>query len=184
MSTRSLIAMQIEENQYRTIYCHSDGYLTYNGAMLLDYYNTPEKVKELIDLGSISFLAKKLNPDPSKPHSFNFGERQEDVVVAYGRDRGEKDVEAKNKTLVELNDPNTWAEYIYIFTQDNKWSYFIPGHSYAIRDVETDLNSIYERYGVNRPEDYYGFVDEEIINCLKEENMVTPLEDNSGMEMN
>ena len=23
-----------------------------------------------------------------------------------------------------------------------------------------------------------------IINCLKEENMVTPLEDNSGMEMN
>ena len=102
MSTRSLIAMQIEEDKYRTIYCHSDGYLTYNGAMLLDYYNTPEKVKELIDLGSISFLAKKLNPDPSKPHSFNYDERQEDVVVAYGRDRGEKMLKLKIKPWLNL----------------------------------------------------------------------------------
>ena len=51
MSTRSYIAKQIGDNKYRTIYCHSDGYLTYNGAMLLDHYNSPEKLDELLRLG-------------------------------------------------------------------------------------------------------------------------------------
>ena len=37
MSTRSYIAKQIGDNQFHTIYCHSDGYLTHNGAMLLDH---------------------------------------------------------------------------------------------------------------------------------------------------
>ena len=40
MSTRSFIAKQIGKDAYLTVYCHSDGYLTYNGALLLGCYNT------------------------------------------------------------------------------------------------------------------------------------------------
>ena len=42
MSTRSLICKQIDKNLYEAIYCHSDGYLTYNGAMLIDHYKDEE----------------------------------------------------------------------------------------------------------------------------------------------
>lgn len=55
MSTRSLIAKQIGEDAYLTIYCHSDGYLSYNGAMLIDHYNSEEKIDELIN--SVTYLA-------------------------------------------------------------------------------------------------------------------------------
>ena len=70
MSTRSLIAKQIGEDKFRTIYCHCDGYLEHNGRILLEHYNTVEKLDELLGLGSLSFLAPKINPDTEKPHSF------------------------------------------------------------------------------------------------------------------
>ena len=54
MSTRSYICIENEDKSISGIYCHSDGYLTYNGAMLLDHYSDREKVKELISLGDLS----------------------------------------------------------------------------------------------------------------------------------
>ena len=63
MSTRSYNAEKIDENTYRGVYCHYDGYLEYNGRMLLDHYNTAERVKKLLDLGCISSLHEKLEPD-------------------------------------------------------------------------------------------------------------------------
>lgn len=104
ISTRSYIAKKIGEDEYLTIYCHADGYLTYNGAMLLDHYNTPERVDALLALGDLSTLQEKLEPDPNLPHSFDYNERQEGVTVAYGRDRGETGTEARVATLADLND--------------------------------------------------------------------------------
>lgn len=58
MSTRSRIGMIMEDGTVHSVYCHYDGYLAYNGEILNKYYNTPEKVKELISLGDISSLGK------------------------------------------------------------------------------------------------------------------------------
>lgn len=63
MSTRSYIAEKINENTYRAVYCHYDGYLEYNGRMLLEHYNTEERVKKLLDLGCISSLREKPEPE-------------------------------------------------------------------------------------------------------------------------
>lgn len=168
MSTRSFIAKQIGDDQYRTIYCHSDGYLTYNGAMLVDHYNTPEVVDELLNLGDISSLGERLNPDPSQPHSFDYKQRQDGVTVAYGRDRGDKDIDAQIYSMRKLDDPNNWTAYVYIFTQDNEWKYFRARQSGdGLRDVNNDLESIYNEYGMTRPEGYYGFLTENIANELK-----------------
>lgn len=114
MSTRSFIAKQIGKDAYLTVYCHSDGYLTYNGALLLGCYNTPEQVDELLKLGDLSYLAESLHPNPDYPHSFDYGERQQGVTVAYGRDRGDKDVAARKMTMAQLDDPNNWTAYVYI----------------------------------------------------------------------
>ena len=113
MSTRSFICVEQDDGSYKGVYCHSDGYLTYNGAMLLDHYNSREKASEIIALGDLSLLCEKLYPDPERPHSFDYDSRQEDVTVAYGRDRGEKGTEAREITLEDAKE--SWCEYMYVF---------------------------------------------------------------------
>ena len=38
MSTRSRIAIKQNDGTYKSIYCHSDGYLEHNGYILYNYY--------------------------------------------------------------------------------------------------------------------------------------------------
>ncbi len=155
MSTRSLICKKLDGDKYKSIYCHSDGYLTYNGAMLIDHYLDNDKVEELLNLGNISCLCEKVNPDPSKPHSFDHGERQEDVVVAYGRDRGETGQEAKICTMSTLKGWE-WIDYIYIFNENNEWEYTeYPFNKFE--SVEQGLEKEYKKLGIKRPKDFYGF---------------------------
>lgn len=120
MSTRSYICKELPNGKYKTIYCHSDGYLDHNGVILNEIFNTEEKVDKLLDLGDLSILGVKTEPDKNMEHSFDH--RQRNVCVAYARDRGETDVEAKELTLKEMFN-NTWIEYFYVFTKENKWIY-------------------------------------------------------------
>lgn len=89
MATRSFIRMELPTGEKRSIYCHYDGYPSHNGAILAKYYNTTEKVKELLALGDLSVLGPKPNPNPEFAHSFG-GPKQKDVCVAYHRDRDEE----------------------------------------------------------------------------------------------
>lgn len=115
MSTRSTIAVKTS-NGVDIIYCHFDGYPQHHLPILKAYYNTPEKVKELIALGNLS----SLDASPTCPKGHTFNNAIEGYCVAYGRDRGERGQEAKHYT--------TWAdamkeqqqEYNYIFTE-NGW---------------------------------------------------------------
>lgn len=85
MSTRSTIAIRRLDGSMTKIYCHWDGYIEYNGIMLQKYYNTPDKIEELLKLGSLSSLGIRANPIGE--HSFD--KPEEDTTVAYHRDRGE-----------------------------------------------------------------------------------------------
>ena len=118
MSTRSFISVEQDDGSYKGVYCHSDGYLTYNGAMLLDHYNSGEKADALIALGDLSLLCEKLYPDPDKPHGFDYDKRQPDVTVAYARGPGEKNTEAQIVTPESAL--NSWGEYLYVFCKDGK----------------------------------------------------------------
>ena len=124
MSTRSLICKELPNGKFRTIYCHYDGYLEHNGEILCDVYDTAEKVDKLLDLGDLSQLDIKIEPIKELKHTFD--DKQKGVCVAYGRDRGDTGVEAREfgsfKELFKaVND--FWAEYVYIFTKGNKWVY-------------------------------------------------------------
>ena len=165
MSTRSLICEKIGDDKYKAIYCHSDGYLTYNGAMLIDHYKDRKKIEELLNLGNISCLCEKVNPDPTKPHSFDYSQRQDDVVVAYGRDRGETDQEASFCSLKELKKWG-WIEYIYIFNDKDKWMYAeYPFDDF--KEVQKGLDREYKQLGIKRPKDFYGFWTEATLQAEK-----------------
>jgi hypothetical protein len=124
--------------------------------MLIDHYNTREKVEELIKLGDLSCLEKNINPDPTKPHTFDYENRQDDVCVAYGRDRGESDVDAKIMSLDEMLQ-NGWIEYFYVFTQDNEWKFYDCENLELMKDLQQELDKTYKDMGIKRPDDYYGF---------------------------
>ena len=168
MSTRSYICIENEDKSISGIYCHSDGYLTYNGAMLLDHYSDREKVKELISLGGLSTLLPKLHPDKSKPHSFDYDKRQEDVCVFYGRDRGESGNEAHEVVLEDI-DKDIFIEYVYVFGLDNKWRYFEGGdyQKTGLMFVEDGLNKEYQNLGFKRPKDVYGYFTDKDIEYFK-----------------
>lgn len=116
MATRSFIAKEIGKDKYLSIYCHWDGYVKGNGLILYNNYNNELMVDKLLELGDLSSLAEFLEPNPNEEHTFEHP--QKNVCVAYGRDRGEKNVEAKERTLKEIWD--SWCEYVYIW-KDDEW---------------------------------------------------------------
>ena len=138
MGTRSMIAIQ---NPYskdvRAVYCHWDGYLEHNGAILQKHYAASSKVNNLIALGDISSLRSEIG----EKHAFSRLETPMDdeaydklygnMTTFYGRDRGETGVEFKVfPTLKAAEECYTWSDYFYCFKykksddfQSGEWHY-------------------------------------------------------------
>lgn len=123
MATRSRIGRLNADGTVTSIYCHWDGYNTepYGvGYILRTYYNDANLVDELIRLGDISSLGKKLYPE-TNTHSFDNPEK--DVTLAYRRDRKEKGVGARknHSEKAYLNCKHDWdIEYKYLW-KNGKW---------------------------------------------------------------
>lgn len=125
MSTRSRISIINSNGKVRSIYCHHDGYLDYNGKKLVDFYDNEKVINELLDLGDLSALGN--NPVSDKLYWKNkdpFNNFNEEFCLAY-RDRGETDVDAKEFNSFEdfkQAFPNLQEEYNYVF-MNGKWYY-------------------------------------------------------------
>ena len=121
MGTRSNIGIVNEDASVTAIYCHWDGYPSHNGKTLLNRYNDISIVNQLMLLGDLSSLREKLYPDDSKPHTFQ--NQQEDVCVAYGRDRGDTGSDSRTfEDLGEYEHFGSGVDYQYLF-EDGKWMY-------------------------------------------------------------
>ena len=119
MGTRSAIGYIATEGKVRAKYSHYDGYPAYTGAMLQEHYQEARKIAQMVELGDQSFIAP--NVFPKGEHSFN--KPEEDVIVFYGRDRGESNVDAQEfDTVAEFVDyyASAGAEYFYLHTA-NGW---------------------------------------------------------------
>ena len=120
MATRSTIAIQLENNSIKQVYCHWDGYLSNNGNILVNHYKDSAKVLELINQGSISILDKNINPSKDSKHDFN--NKETDVCVFYSRDR-EEELDIDNFENFEDYTSNVnFEEFNYIF-KDGEWYY-------------------------------------------------------------
>jgi len=137
MGTRSMIAIQ---NPYskdiRAVYCHWDGYLEHNGAILQKHYAASPKVNNLIALGDIS----SLRPEIGEKHAFSRLETPMDdeaydklygnMTTFYTRDRGEDTPFKVFPTLAKAEEHYGWSEYFYCFKyskaddyQSGEWHY-------------------------------------------------------------
>jgi hypothetical protein len=116
-------------DKVKSIYCHWDGYLDFNGRILQEHYDSA-KANNLVALGDLS----SLRPNIGEKHAFSqfelpadeveaFKALTEDMCTFYGRDRGEKGVEFKvAQTFAEFlgQAEGCGAEYYYIM-RDGVW---------------------------------------------------------------
>jgi hypothetical protein len=127
MGTRSRIGV-MHGDIVKSVYCHWDGYLAYNGKMLQEHYNSA-RANELVALGDLS----SLQPEIGETHPFGYhgtdmsNEEYQakfgNMCTFYGRDRGETGTEFKvSHTFAEFLEQcdNCGAEYYYI-NKDGVW---------------------------------------------------------------
>lgn len=120
MGTRSRIGIQNKNGTFTTIYCYWDGYLSWVGNILQDHYTTEEKIKELINLGSLSSLGKEIG----EKHSFEESMGREQCT-AFHRDRGE---DMRDVRALKIKDLNEWVkeryeQYNYFFREGEWWMF-------------------------------------------------------------
>lgn len=115
MSTPSFIGVLCKEGIIKFVYCHSDGYPSYLGKMLLEHYNTPELATALVDLGSLSMVRERLAPDEGECHTFKKPVRESPkggITTAYHRDR--KEHLCINKGVIDGPDISTNAKKVFL----------------------------------------------------------------------
>ena len=116
MATRGNIGIVNSDGSITGIYVHFDAYPAYVGKTLLNCYTDTDIVNKLIDLGDLSSLGEDLY---ATGHTWK--SPIEGVCVAYGRDRGEKDVESQRFiSEVEYKMNGKGVDYQYLYKND-KW---------------------------------------------------------------
>ena len=109
MATKSHIGKQLADGTVKYIYCHWDGYPEHNGKILEEHYTNEAKVDALLELGDISILGPEIGEqqdfDKRETHHPNW-------CLAYGRDRGENDIDAKIASSIR---DMIWQDYHYVW---------------------------------------------------------------------
>lgn len=111
MSTSSIIAVLHPNGTVESVYCHSDGYPSFNGVKLIEHFGSYDAATELISGGDISCLWTSLSWDI---------ETLPEPGPRYYSSRGE------NTPYVTHKDPNHfWSSrcgYSYVYLHDgHKW---------------------------------------------------------------
>lgn len=81
MGTRSTIALEFADGSVSQVYCHWDGYLENNGAILSQNYMDPFVVRDLLDLGDFSSLRETV--EETKEGAYHFSRGEEFCVRRY-----------------------------------------------------------------------------------------------------
>ena len=129
MSKKSNIAVLRKNGTIDSIYCYSNGYLYQNGVLLNYFYRDIRKINNLINLGDISFLGRRVNPEPDFTHNFDYENRQQEITVAYHRDRNEDEKICNKKTFKNINEYKKYflkscEEIAYLYDENSQqWFY-------------------------------------------------------------
>ena len=120
MPTRSLVGYQDGDGYGTVVYVHLDGYPTGVGKTLLEHWDDPDKVKSLIDGGSIHRLAA----------------RSTLVDVEYGPNvDGYPASLAPDKTSFFDRSWRAYPEYLYLHTPDGWFGKSILRGDTAVKPV-------------------------------------------------
>lgn len=122
MSTRGRIGIELSNGNIKSIYVHFDSYPEGVGKTLLKYYDAPEKINKLMDLGDISSLGEIYDEAVSKADwngpRVTLNDSEKTYTIAY-KDRGE-DVPARideDEIGYISKAGKCWEEYMYLYKE-------------------------------------------------------------------
>ena len=147
MGTRSRIGV-MHGDKLKSVYCHWDGYLAYNGQLLQNHYDSA-KANHLVSLGSISSLKAEIG----EKHPFSmfdvtpnltqdeYYEKYGNMTTFCGRDRGEAVIFSVDQSYNDFLSRNYDCEYYYIM-RDGVWyvgveyatDNMVPGQLYVLAE--------------------------------------------------
>ena len=146
MGTRSRIGV-MHGDKLKSVYCHWDGYLSNNGKILQNHYDSA-KANHLVSLGDIS----SLRPEIGVVHPFStwdtdmspaeYEAQFANMTTFYGRDRGESGVDfTVDQSYAEFLSKDYDYEYYYIMN-DGVWyvgvncshDSMVPGQLYVLAE--------------------------------------------------
>lgn len=157
MSTRCMIGYKDTNSDHKdikAIYCHHDGYLSGVGAYLNAWYRDPRKVRQLMELGSISSLGAfpiseteykevvvKGVPGGTRFDGGIFGNHDmiacDDYAATEGIERNEAHTfESEDDYIESLVDSD--REYLYLF-KDGEW--------YVTNETWSGFDKVSDRLG-------------------------------------
>lgn len=152
MSTRSAIGYKDTDGTVKAIYCHFDGYPNGVGKTLRKYYNSIDKAKELVSMGSISTLSNSIKNTTF--YHRDMGENYE--VLTY---KSTDDFMYMDNTFIEyrylyINEYHLQAGAWFVMAQENAQARkpysvlncLINSHEQAIRDIVNNLKAAYDNY--------------------------------------
>lgn len=141
MATRAYIIRRNTDGSLDCIYNHYDGYPLGVGVMLRDYYQNPDIVNRLINLGDISYLGKTpVDPgnmwgDPTKT-STDGNDTYTKSYASRGDIRPAVHVDAdKARTFIESEHP--MIAYVYVYDVVTKQWHV---HDYTAYDWKQEKN--------------------------------------------
>ena len=114
MATPSSITAKCTDGRFRTIYCHSDGFVDHNGIILFENFQDQKKIEDMLALGDMSYL----QPSIECPEGHSFTDGIKGYSIFYGRDRGEK-VKPYSSFSLELCRSDNKQPYNYYWDGDN-----------------------------------------------------------------
>ena len=133
MGTRSRIGV-MHGDKLKSVYCHWDGYLSNNGKILQNHYDSA-KANHLVSLGNLSSLGTTIG----EKHDFD---TRTDCCTFYGRDRDDLGVDfTVDQSYAEFLSKDYDCEYYYIMN-DGVWyvgvAYnvdgMVPGQLYVLAE--------------------------------------------------
>ena len=150
MATRSVIGITDRNGDGQLIFCFFNGYPHGVGLTLLQHWQDESKVRELMALGELSILGPEIGEQVDFD-TFHGGLFSTDTAhpkygnqcLAYGRDRSEKDVDAKSFTdghlgfLTLTKERYSDVRYGYLWTPDGWFGVKLP-HEWARDFVSED----------------------------------------------
>lgn len=163
MSTRSQIGLyDPQKGTLEYIFCHWDGYLKCVGQRLLGFYDTEQKVRDLLSHGDLSSLQN------SPEISYFTGEPSQKVKVS--------SVEEAALTMMEGD-----IEFVYVFDVDSrKWVYAsyndVHGDSITVKPIPKDTSSFVWGECVTRKD-----AENDVLDILAEVNGKFVIPDNSSL---
>jgi len=138
MATRSTIAKLGKDGIIKSVYCHSNGYLEWNGRILNEHYRDESKVDELLAHGDISSLDKNIGEKLPFNDYTSFIEKEQ--CRFYHRDRGE---ESKINEFTSTKDYSDYGKeigsYIYLYAY-GEWYIYKDGSFVELEEELKEVN--------------------------------------------